>query len=71
MIKKELIETIETLGNQLEIITKLIENIYFSIRKEIGIYGLGNNINYIRQHIANINLRYTEFHTWIFENWKI
>jgi len=63
-LTKELVRTIELLGNQLEITTNLAENIRNAIKKREKIYNYNVSIMNILRNLRLASEHYTYFHSY-------
>ena len=61
---KELVRTIELLGNQLEITTELAKNISIAIKKKEKIYNYNVSIINILRNLRIASEHYTYFHSY-------
>lgn len=62
MIEKELLESIEQLGDQLEIVEQLARGISNKVREVYGIHSFTIGILHVNKDLLSASIDYTEFY---------
>ncbi len=67
MVEKELLESIERLGDNLGTVIDLTQNIYDTVKKNYGIKANTVDILLTLRNLLDAGERYTVFHTYFFK----